>query len=347
MNNPSPRFTGLFIPAEIWAIEDLTLLEINLLAWIDALYSQGHGGCFASNEYLACKMRGVKENTIAKAIGKLRDLGLVEDVSFDGRRRVIRACIGKAVEKRQSKAALDLNPSLGLTEIQPCIGQKSNRGTLSPYIENKEDNKEERERAAPSSPPPLIHSKKEKEKPKIEKKAYRDNVLLSEAEHEKLLKQYGPDKLGWMLDYLEAKKGANGNVYESDYHVLLPANWVNTEYQKQAKEGKIDTSKSANNEHVFRNKKIAEFVEEKLRSSFTGYVYIQALTDHVLLYHKDKDIQKDIQYAAYETNKFKEIFLKEVERVFPRVREIFDKPNNSVNNLITDLAQQFKMTEAK
>ena len=143
--NPIPRFTGLFIPSEILEIQELTLFEVHLLSWIDALYCRDHGGCFASNEYLATKMRGAKENTVSKALTRLRSLGLIEDISFNGRQRVIRACIGKSIEKSQSKAALDLNPTQSLMKIQGSIGQKSKRGYPSPYISySKVENKEEK-----------------------------------------------------------------------------------------------------------------------------------------------------------------------------------------------------------
>jgi hypothetical protein len=133
MNSPAPRFTGLFIPAEILEHPDLTLLEQMLLAWIDALYSPQFGGCYARNDYLAQKMK-VKENTIAKSLTKLRQLGLIEDVAFDGRTRVMRALIGRHVDQCQSKADLDLNPTQAWTKIQPRFGQKSN----AIYKDNKQ-----------------------------------------------------------------------------------------------------------------------------------------------------------------------------------------------------------------
>ena len=139
---PIPRHIGIFIPTEIDQIEELSLLEVYLLSWIDALYCPKRGGCFASNEYLGKKCRGVKENTIAKAITKLRQMRLIEDVSFNGRERVIRALIGKKInevqdKKSQSNSGLDENPS--------SIGQKSNPGLdiypSTPYIENKDEKK--------------------------------------------------------------------------------------------------------------------------------------------------------------------------------------------------------------
>ena len=66
MNNNHMRVPGLFIPAEILEMEDLSFFEMLLLSWIDALYCPQHGGCYASNEYLGKKVRSSKENSIAK-----------------------------------------------------------------------------------------------------------------------------------------------------------------------------------------------------------------------------------------------------------------------------------------
>lgn len=121
---PTPRFTGIFIPVEILEMEEITPLEQMLLSWIDALFCKERGGCFATNEYLSKRLR-VKENTIAKSLTNLRKLGLIKDISFDGRHRVIKACISEYVEKRQSNPALDLNPTQPWIKIQPCFGQKS------------------------------------------------------------------------------------------------------------------------------------------------------------------------------------------------------------------------------
>jgi len=134
---PKPRFTGIFIPAEILEREELTLMEKFLLSWIDALYCKNHGGCFASNEYLASKL-GAKENTVAKSLTKLRKLNLLADVSFDGRTRVIRATLNEAVAESQSNAGLDKNPK--------GVGFKSNadmdKNPSSPIIYSKEESKD-------------------------------------------------------------------------------------------------------------------------------------------------------------------------------------------------------------
>lgn len=147
MNEIKPRFTGIFIPAEILEIEELTLLDQLLISWIDALYCKERGGCFAKNEYLAAKLR-VKENTIVKSLVKLRAMGLIKDVSFDGRNRIMRACIGEYVEKCQSQAASDLNPKQGVIKITGSVGFLSHPS----YIESKEESKEE---ITPPIPPHL------------------------------------------------------------------------------------------------------------------------------------------------------------------------------------------------
>ena len=139
-NEPKARFTGIFIPVEILEMRELSPLDQILLSWINSLYCKEMGGCFASNEYLADRLN-VKPNTIVKSIIKLRQMGLIENVSFNGRRRVIRAKISDAVEKKrdyqttkkksQSHAACDLNHMQTVTKITP-----------SSYIDSKEERKD-------------------------------------------------------------------------------------------------------------------------------------------------------------------------------------------------------------
>jgi len=137
---PKPRFTGIFIPVEILELKEISLLEKILLSWIDALYDEEKGGCYASNFHLSQRL-GVKENTIVKAISKLRKMKLIEDVSFDGRKRVIISCVIKHIEKIrkdkkksiESQSGSDKNPMLGVKKITPRVGQKS-------HPHNKEKN---------------------------------------------------------------------------------------------------------------------------------------------------------------------------------------------------------------
>ena len=79
-------FKGVWIPAEVWLSDELTIYEKAVYAEIDSLDGENH--CWASNEYLAefCKM---SVPTISRAISKLIQLGYIEKLSFDGRQRVL------------------------------------------------------------------------------------------------------------------------------------------------------------------------------------------------------------------------------------------------------------------
>lgn len=135
---PKPRFTGIFIPVEILELQELSLLDQMLLSWIDALYCRDYGGCFASNEYLATRLK-VKVDTISKSLTKLKRLDLIKEVSFDGRRRVIKACVKEFVEKSQSYADQDLNPMQTRTKILGGLGEKSYAINIYKKEERKED----------------------------------------------------------------------------------------------------------------------------------------------------------------------------------------------------------------
>ena len=209
-NLPQTRFTGIFIPAEVLQLENITLMEMMLLSWIDALFCKQKGGCFASNEYLASKLR-VKENTIAKSLTNLRQLGYIEDVSFDGRTRVIKAKIGKIIDESQSNADLDLNPT--------PIGKKSNpamdKNPNPSYIESKEERKdyilsrERDKRAAPAAP--------KKNKDFI---FYGSHVKLTSTEYEKLFHELGASTLKDLIDRVNDYCAATGKSYK-DYAAAI------------------------------------------------------------------------------------------------------------------------------
>lgn len=88
---PQHSFKGVWIPKAIWLNPELSPLDKMVYAEIWALEEED--GCFASNEYLAgfcqCSVRKV-----AQAIQKLKDLGFVQQVKFDGRIRWLK-CYGE------------------------------------------------------------------------------------------------------------------------------------------------------------------------------------------------------------------------------------------------------------
>ena len=144
-SEPQPGFTGIFIPVEILEMDDLSPNEVILLSWIAALSSNEKGACFASNEYLSKKLK-VKENTIAKSISNLRKKGLIEDVSFDGRVRLMRSLHYRKADEIQTKKT-----------IQTRVGKKSNppleKNPSPQYIDIKEERKEREVTASPCPSP--------------------------------------------------------------------------------------------------------------------------------------------------------------------------------------------------
>lgn len=81
------EFKGVWIPADIFLIEGLTLQEKLLIITIIGL--DNGEGCFAGNDYLA-KFIQVSKSTCSNFISKLKDKGIIyEPKEFDGRKRYI------------------------------------------------------------------------------------------------------------------------------------------------------------------------------------------------------------------------------------------------------------------
>mgnify|MGYP003148600101 CR=1 FL=1 len=106
------QFLGIWIPREIYLNKDLNWTDKILVVEINSLDNER--GCFASNEYFA-EFLSVSTTTISTSISKLKSLGLIEQVSFDGRTRILKAAI-KQIEnpplnklKSRNKANLKHN----------------------------------------------------------------------------------------------------------------------------------------------------------------------------------------------------------------------------------------------
>ena len=80
-------FKGIWIPKDIWLSEDLSLIEKVLFAEIDSLDNENH--CTASNEYFS-KLCNCGTATVTRAISHLKDLGMVEELPYNGRCRKLR-----------------------------------------------------------------------------------------------------------------------------------------------------------------------------------------------------------------------------------------------------------------
>ena len=96
-------FKGIWIPKEIWLNEELTALDKFIFAEIDSLDNENH--CIASNKYLA-EFCSCSENKVSTSISKLIDMGLIEQVAFDGRYRTLRVVKNKSLPFKNKKADL-------------------------------------------------------------------------------------------------------------------------------------------------------------------------------------------------------------------------------------------------
>ena len=246
-------FKGIWTPREIWYYPNLSRLAKSLWAEIDSLYCPEHGGCYASNEYLA-DFCTIKERQLQNLIKELKDANLLEEVSFNGRKRVLKA----------------LNPyeSTSTGQTRNILHPRGAIYCTSPIYKeyNKDKNKDKK-------------YKKEKE-PEIPKKAYRDHVLLSEDEFMKLKEVYG-DWLDRGLDKLEYHKSVNGGTYKSDYAVFKVGGWLHDTFIKESNSGQIkgipgDVKKHVSDQEIMENRKLSNSIAEtywklKLTGVITAY----------------------------------------------------------------------------
>ena len=68
-------------------------------------------------------------------------------------------------------------------------------------------------------------------KERLNKEKYREFVLLTNEEHQKLIDKFGKEKAEQMLDVLDNAKGAKGYKYKSDYRAIL--SWVVEKVEKE------------------------------------------------------------------------------------------------------------------
>tara|TARA_R110000823_G_scaffold4464_8_gene17319 strand:+ start:1352 stop:2497 length:1146 start_codon:yes stop_codon:yes gene_type:complete len=90
--NENRKFLGIWIPKEIYLNNNLSWTDKILV--IEILSLDNERGCFASNDYFA-EFLGVTKTTISTSISKLKELGFIEQISFDGRTRILKAVYKK------------------------------------------------------------------------------------------------------------------------------------------------------------------------------------------------------------------------------------------------------------
>lgn len=214
---PKARFTGIFIPVEILNISELTPTDIILLSWIDALFCEEHGGCYAKNDYLAEKLH-LKDKTVSDIIAKLIKLGLVEKVGFDGRTRVIRACKEKWYQPEADS---------GLNRKQTAV-KTGSRPRLEPEPHNiysKEESKDKERESASGSPRKKIGS----------------HVQLSDEEYQKLVKEHSKEKINSYIDKVNYHCEVNrGKGYSKNSYSRVINKWIADDKQKNVSSSKAN-----------------------------------------------------------------------------------------------------------
>lgn len=103
MDEVTRNFKGVWIPREIYLHKGLDEFDIILLSEINSL-SKTDIGCIAGNEYFGEFMRRGRTNSpkamilmVQRSLAKMKDLGLIEIVSFNGRTRTLRTCLDPAI----------------------------------------------------------------------------------------------------------------------------------------------------------------------------------------------------------------------------------------------------------
>lgn len=91
MEDQKREFKGIWIPAEIWIDNRLNALDKVIFAEIDSFSSIGK--FFFQNNSTIAEFCQCSESKVSKTISKLIDLGYVNCVSFDGRKRYLQSCL--------------------------------------------------------------------------------------------------------------------------------------------------------------------------------------------------------------------------------------------------------------
>jgi hypothetical protein len=124
-------FKGIWIPREIW-LSNLSCQEKCLWAEIHSLFDREQGGCYASNDYLG-DFVGVKERRLQEMMSNLKFHGWLVQVSFDGRRRIIKAVVPPENFKPDDGGAGQRCGKVHPRDAEKCTPEVSESAPL-PYI---------------------------------------------------------------------------------------------------------------------------------------------------------------------------------------------------------------------
>jgi uncharacterized phage protein (TIGR02220 family) len=116
------KFEGVWIPAEFWLDENLSIMEVALLTEIKSL--DNDKGCFASNAYLS-SFFGLSKGRISQLVNQLKDKGYI---TIQYQRE------GKQIKQRVIRVVSQLNRG-GIKYSKHPI-----KNTKQGYLENAKEN---------------------------------------------------------------------------------------------------------------------------------------------------------------------------------------------------------------
>jgi Helix-turn-helix domain len=259
MENPSTisrGFKGIWIPAELWLDNRLTPEEKVFIAEIDSL-DRGKDHCYASNEYFSDFFQ-CKERKIQDMLSKLKKLGFVEQVSFDGRNRIIKSNLKTIYTKFSTSDAQEdelykrnlaplpngfVHPSPAGDFIEPDIIDDNKVGKEKEKIQKKEG----------ALPPPSA--------PPVSFFIYK-RVWMPQSKMEALIKDFGKHKIQEMCDELDTYADLNPKKFRSyGCHAAVIRTWIlrdakNAPKTSQNAPGSINfTQESDNRAEAFKLKR--------------------------------------------------------------------------------------------
>lgn len=272
------KFLGIWIPANIWTNKDISIQARCLYAEIQSLHDDEVGGCYASDKYLMEFMQ-VKRSRLQEILKELRDKKLLEVVSNNGIRRVMRVL-------PMPDPVRDPGKGVSGKADRGCLESRTG-GTHSPYnIYNKEDSKEESIGGKPPSaappppraaPSPSSVSQKKTEPPTVKRC---EHVSTSDAEHAKLVEAHGEEFVRrcylrlseWKMDTPKSK------WKKSDYRSIL--RWVVDAIREADKRKDSIQGKSGTGESSPRN---------QLKNSRGGKFYADKVKDRIIRVNIDEN----------------------------------------------------------
>lgn len=89
------HYYHITIPPEVWSDNRLTLIDRCVLSEVDHL-DRDSEGCWASNEHIAKALR-ISESSVSNSVSKLKELGLIKEENFDGRKRFLKSNLKLAI----------------------------------------------------------------------------------------------------------------------------------------------------------------------------------------------------------------------------------------------------------